>query len=133
MEKNSTQINSQVISPSDSSRSARRSLSRDQEFLKKVIGIIDANLERNDFTLAMLATEVKMSVSQLNRKLNALIGQPAGQLIRSYRLNRAAEMLKNKTGTIAQVSYQLGYNDQAYFTRAFKKQFGCSPGEFIKG
>jgi AraC family transcriptional regulator len=42
-------------------------------------------------------------------------------------------MLKNKTGTIAQVSYQLGYNDQAYFTRAFKKQFGCSPGEFIKG
>jgi AraC-like DNA-binding protein len=72
-----------------------------------------------------------MSVSQLNRKLNALVNQPAGQLMRSLRLQRAADLLKQKAGTIAEICYQLDFNDPAYFSRAFKKQFGCSPTEYI--
>jgi AraC-like DNA-binding protein len=73
-----------------------------------------------------------MSVSQLNRKLNALIEQPAGQLMRSLRLQRAADLLKQKAGTVSEICYQLDFNDPAYFSRAFKKQFGCSPSEFVK-
>jgi AraC-like DNA-binding protein len=74
-----------------------------------------------------------MSVSQLNRKLNALIDQPAGRLMRSLRLQRAAELLEKNAGTVAQIGYQLCFNDQAYFSRAFKKQFGCNPGEYRNG
>jgi DNA-binding response OmpR family regulator/two-component sensor histidine kinase len=105
----------------------------DREFLEKTILIIEANFEDRDFSVESLAAEINMSVSQLNRKLNALIDQPAGQLMRSLRLQRAAELLAKKAGTVAQICYQLGFNDQAYFSRAFKKQFGRSPSEYMKG
>lgn len=105
--------------------------SLDQVFLEKVVKIIELHFEDPLYSIESLAGEVNMSVSQLNRKLNALIDQPAGHLMRSLCLQRAAELLKNKTGTIAEICYQLGFNDQAYFSRAFKKQFGCSPSEYM--
>jgi DNA-binding response OmpR family regulator/two-component sensor histidine kinase len=118
---------STVIKPSEVT-----AISVDQLFLEKVIKTIEANFENQNFTPESLAETVNMSVSQLNRKLNALIEQPAGQLMRALRLQRAADLLKQKAGTISEICYQLDFNDPAYFSRAFKKQFGCSPSEFIK-
>ena len=73
-----------------------------------------------------------MSVSQLNRKLNALVEQPAGTFIRSIRLQRSTELLNQTDMTIAEICFEVGFNDQAYFSRAFKKQYGKSPSAFRK-
>ncbi|HSH20556.1 MAG TPA: hybrid sensor histidine kinase/response regulator transcription factor, partial [Draconibacterium sp.] len=116
-----------IIKPSEVT-----TMSVDQVFLEKIIKNIEANFENQDFTPESLANEVNMSVSQLNRKLNALVNQPAGQLMRSLRLQRAADLLKQRAGTVAEICYQLDFNDPAYFSRAFKKQFGCSPSDYIK-
>ena len=118
---------STIIKPSEVS-----ALSIDQVFLDKIIKMIETNLENQEFSPEQLAGCVNMSVSQLNRKLNALINQPAGQLMRSLRLQRAADLLKQKAGTVSEICYQLDFNDPAYFSRAFKKQFGCSPSDFVK-
>ncbi len=118
---------SAIIKPSEVSE-----ISIDQKFIRKVIKIIEANFNNEEFGTENLAAEVNMSLSQLNRKLNALVDQPAGQLIRSLRLQRAADLIKQNTGTIAEICYKLGFNDQAYFSRTFKKQFGCSPSEYKK-
>ena len=104
----------------------------DQEFLEKTISIIESAFNDENFGAKHLAEQANMSVSQLNRKLNALIDQPAGQLIRSMRLQRAANLLKLNTGTVAEICYEVGFNDQAYFSRAFKKQFECSPSDYKK-
>ncbi|MFO7526732.1 MAG: hybrid sensor histidine kinase/response regulator transcription factor [Ignavibacteriaceae bacterium] len=114
-----------VIKPSEVS-----AVSADQVFLNKVVSFIEAHFEDEKFSVDTLAEEVNMSVSQLNRKLNALINQPPGQLIRSLRLQRAADLLLQKTGTVAEICYKVGFNDQSYFSRSFKKQFGCSPSEY---
>jgi AraC-like DNA-binding protein len=116
-----------VIKPSEVS-----ALSIDQVFLDKVVKTIEDNFENQAFTPELLAGTVNMSISQLNRKLNALINQPAGQLMRSLRLQRAADLLKQRAGTVSEICYQLDFNDPAYFSRAFKKQFGCSPTEYAK-
>ncbi|MFN2396335.1 MAG: two-component regulator propeller domain-containing protein [Bacteroidales bacterium] len=105
---------SMVIKPSEVSV-----VSADQTFLEKVIRTIESNFEDEQFSVEILAENVNMSVSQLSRKLNALIDQPPGQLIRTFRLQRAADLLKNNAGT-----------DHSYFSRAFKKQFGCSPSDY---
>lgn len=108
------------------------SVSVDQEFLQKVLKAIEINFEDELFGVEKLAEHVNMSVSQLSRKLNALVDQPPGQLIRSLRLQRAADLLKQNAGTVAEICYKVGFNDQAYFSRAFKKQFGSSPTDFKK-
>jgi signal transduction histidine kinase/ligand-binding sensor domain-containing protein/DNA-binding response OmpR family regulator len=107
-------------------------VSVDQEFLKKTLEIIEQHFEDENFSVENLAEKVNMSVSQLNRKLNALIDQPAGQLIRSMKLQRAADLLKQNAGSVSEICYELGFSDQAYFSRAFKKQFGISPSDFRK-
>ena len=116
---------STFIKPSEVS-----TVSVDQTFLEKTIKIIETQLVDEQFSVEKLADEMNMSVSQLNRKLNALIDQPPGQLIRSFRLQRAADLLKQNAGTVAEICYKVGFNDQAYFSRAFKKQFGVSPTEY---
>lgn len=114
-----------VIRPSEVS-----AVSADQVFLNKAVSFIEAHYADEKFSVEMLAEEVNMSVSQLNRKLNALINQPPGQLIRSLRLQRAADLLIKKAGTVAEICYKVGFNDQSYFSRSFKKQFGVSPSEY---
>ncbi len=114
-----------IIKPSDVT-----AVSMDQLFLQKVLNVVDKHFEDEQFGVDKLAEESNMSVSQLNRKLGALIDQPAGQLIRSMRLQRAADLLKKDSGTIAEICYQVGFNDQTSFTRAFKKQFGDPPSKY---
>ncbi len=116
-----------VIKPSDVTAA-----SVDQTFLEKVLITVESHIEDEEFNVERLAGKVFMSVSQLNRKLRALIDQSAGQLIRSMRLNRAADLLKQNAGSVAEICYMVGFNDQSYFTRSFKKQFGTTPSEFKK-
>jgi len=104
----------------------------DQTFLKHAIETISRHLQDEEFNTDQLAQALNMSLSQLNRKLNALIDQPAGTFIRSVRLQRSAELLNQTDKTIAEICYEVGFNDQAYFSRAFKKQYGKSPSAFRK-
>jgi signal transduction histidine kinase/DNA-binding response OmpR family regulator/streptogramin lyase len=104
----------------------------DQNFLAKAIDVIDKNLCNEEFRVEDFAVFLNMSSSQLNRKLNALVDQPAGNFIRSVRLQRSAELLNQTDKPIAEICYDVGFNDQAYFSRVFKKQFGKSPSAFRK-
>ncbi len=116
-----------VIKPSEVTN-----ISVDQKFLENVIKTIESNLENENFEIEQIAENVNMSISQLNRKLNALIDQPAGQLIRSIRLQRAADLILQNVGNVAEICYMVGFCDQANFSKAFKKQFGCSPIQYKK-
>ena len=104
----------------------------DKVFLEKTIQLIRINLDNPNFSVEELAEKMCLSSSQLHRKLQALIDQAPGQILRNMRLQKAAELIKLKAGSIADICCQTGFNDQAYFSRAFKKQFGCSPTAFKK-
>jgi len=68
---------------------------------------------------------------QLHRKLSALVGQSAGDFIRTIRLNKAAQLLKKKSGTISEIAYDVGFSNPSYFSKCFRKQFGKLPSEVI--
>lgn len=104
--------------------------SLDQQFLEKVLQYIEQHLADPQLDVTKVAGSVNMSSSQLNRKLNALIDQPPGQLIRSMRLQRAADLIQQNAGTVAEICFQTGFTDQANFSRSFKKQFGVSPSQY---
>ena len=102
----------------------------DEAFLTKVLTVVQNNLQDPSFDVERLGREVGLSRSQLHRKLRALTNQPPTLMIRSIRLQRAAELLAQKTGSVAEIAYFVGFNSQAYFAKCFREQFGCSPKEY---
>lgn len=102
----------------------------DREFLAKTVRLIEESFNDESFKVSELATSLNMSVSQFNRKLHGLAGQSPVQFIISVRLQRASKMLKVSDKTISEIAYEVGYSDQAYFSRVFKKEYGISPSEF---
>jgi AraC-like DNA-binding protein len=104
----------------------------DQQFLENTHNSIKENLKNVSFGVEQLAENMNLSASQLHRKLEALIDHTPGQLIRNMRLQKAAELISQNAGNIAEICFLTGFNDQTYFSRAFKQQFGCSPSSYKK-
>jgi AraC-like DNA-binding protein len=75
---------------------------------------------------------MSMSRVQLHRKLTALVEQPASEFIRTIRLNKAASLLKKKSGNIAEIAYDVGFTNPSYFSECFRAQFGKLPSEYKK-
>lgn len=103
----------------------------DEKFLRQVMQIIEAHMEDVAFGVEVLSKELGMSRSQLFRKIKALTGYAPGDLIRITRLKRAAELLSQGAGNIAEVSVMAGFNDPSHFTKCFQKQYGVTPSEFM--
>jgi ligand-binding sensor domain-containing protein/signal transduction histidine kinase/DNA-binding response OmpR family regulator len=99
----------------------------DEKFLEKVMSYIEANIAESSLSVEGLSREVGMSKTTLYRKLKALTNQNTNEFIRTIRLNRAAQLLKQKKLNVSEVAYLVGFNDQDYFRKCFKEQFGCTP------
>lgn len=102
----------------------------EDEFLQKLRAAVEEKLDDADFGVPELAGAVHMSQMQVYRKLKALTDQTPSQLIRSIRLQRASELLKNSDLTISEIAYDVGFTDPNYFSRAFQQEFGTSPRDF---
>lgn len=104
----------------------------DESFIKKAVGFVEDNMDNSELQVEDLCSHLGMSKIQLYRKLKGLIGQSANEFIRTIRLKRAAQLLKQQNLTIAEVTYQVGFNDLSYFRQCFKKQYGVNPSEFAQ-
>jgi YesN/AraC family two-component response regulator len=105
--------------------------SLDEKFLHKALQVVEKNLEKSEFNIEMFSQDLNMSRTQVHRKLTALTGQSATEFIRVLRLKRAAQLLRQKSGSISEIAYQSGFNNLSYFTKSFKTLFGVTPSEYI--
>jgi CheY-like chemotaxis protein len=101
-------------------------------FVEKVLELIRANLSDSRYSVEQLSRDALVSPAQLNRKLNALTGLSAGQLIRKLRLKKAEQQLADPNQPVAAVALACGFEDASYFGRIFKKEKGVSPAEWRK-
>jgi signal transduction histidine kinase/DNA-binding response OmpR family regulator len=106
--------------------------SKDSEFMQRLLDTVEKHIGDEKFSVEQLGHEFGMSPSQINRKLKAIINQSASEFIRSIRMQRALELLKNDQATIAEIAYETGFHEPAYFSRVFKNHFGYSPSEVKK-
>jgi DNA-binding response OmpR family regulator len=103
----------------------------DRQFLKRIISIIEQNLSDSAFGTPNLAREIGLSRSQLYRKLYAITNYAPNEFIRLLRLRRAEQLLRNKTGNVTEVAYEVGFNHISYFAKCFQQTFGYTPSEYI--
>jgi DNA-binding response OmpR family regulator len=103
--------------------------SADEQFLQRVMDVIEEYMGDEAFSIEDLGREVGMSRSQLHRKLKAMTGKSSSLFLRSLRLQRAMDLLRQGAGTSAEIAYTVGFSSPAYFTKCFREQFGMTPGE----
>jgi DNA-binding response OmpR family regulator/two-component sensor histidine kinase len=104
----------------------------DEKFLTKAIELIEENLGDCEFDVSSLTDRMGMSRMQLFRKLKALTNQNPSEFIRTIRLKRAAQLIKKKFGNVAEITYEVGFNNLSYFAKCFKELYGVSPSEYAR-
>lgn len=105
----------------------------DKRFLNQLEIVIGEHLLNPEFSINMLAKEMKISRASFYNKIKALCNMTPGEFISTVKLNRAAEMLKNQPELqITEIAYQLGFSSLRYFRYCFKAQFNKTPQEYRK-
>ena len=104
----------------------------DHAFTRKLIEIIRANLENENFGVKELTRETGISRFNLNRKLHSICHKTINQFIREVRLERAMEILRKESLTASEVAFKVGFSSPAYFSTCFSEYFGYPPGEVKK-
>jgi DNA-binding response OmpR family regulator len=104
----------------------------DQAFLQRIIDHIVAHIQDAQLSVDSVAEVFNLSRVQVYRKIKALTGKSAVELIRSVRLKQALKLMETKKYTLAEIAYQTGFNSPSYFTRSFKEEYGKAPSAFLE-
>ena len=105
--------------------------SLDQKFMNKLFFYLSQNISDPELNVETLSRISNISSRQLHRKILALTGETPNRIIRKVRLNRAAELLRNKTGNVAEIAYEVGFNNLSWFSKCFKEEFNVLPSEYL--
>ena len=99
--------------------------------LSKALGHIHHEPDER-WTAGNLATKVGMSRSAFFSKFTEIVGEPPGQYLTRWRMHLATQALKKESVSLAEVAYQVGYNSERSFSKAFKRIVGRSPSIYRK-
>lgn len=105
---------------------------KELDFIAKLKACIVQKIDDQQFGVEMLSKEMGMSRMQLHRKLKALSNRTAGELIKSTRLDKAFELLKEGNLNVSEIAYETGFSSPGYFSTSFKKKFNISPSEVLE-
>jgi len=100
---------------------------QDDRFLKEFQTIIEKNLHDEDFSIDVLCKKLLISRAALFKKIQALTGETPNQFIQSYRLERAAQLLRENFGNVTEVAMAVGFSSPQYLAKLFKERFHQSP------
>lgn len=104
----------------------------DSELINRIKQFIHDNMQSYDFSYDLLYSEIGMSQSTFYRKLKSLTAETPSSFLLNYRLDFAADKLKEGSINISEVSNLVGISNPSYFSRTFTKKFGISPKEYQK-
>ena len=101
-------------------------------YVGKVLGLMHGHPTRA-WTVESLAREVGLSRSALADRFTALLGRSPMQYLTQWRLTLAAHLLRTTTKPASVVAYDVGYESEAAFNRAFRREFGAPPAAWRRG
>ncbi|NET32142.1 MAG: response regulator [Cyanothece sp. SIO1E1] len=104
---------------------------QEDAFIHRLQDVIVSKMKDAEFGINTLCQEMGMSRSQLHLKLKALTNRSTSHVIRAVRLHKAKELLQGNSMNVTEVSFEVGFNDPAYFSRKFTEEFGISPKKFM--
>ncbi|HEY4149182.1 MAG TPA: two-component regulator propeller domain-containing protein [Chitinophagaceae bacterium] len=106
-------------------------VSPDEQFIHQALELVEKNISEPDFSVEDMSKALYMSRVALYKKLIALTGKTPIEFIRSIRLKRAAQLLEKSQMSVAEIAYEVGFNNPKYFARYFKEEFNMVPSAYV--
>jgi signal transduction histidine kinase/ligand-binding sensor domain-containing protein/CheY-like chemotaxis protein/AraC-like DNA-binding protein len=104
---------------------------KDKQFMNQLVAVIEAQLENPELDVDYLCHNLNMSRTKLYELIKRLTGQSIVEFIRTIRLNKAIHIMTHEDASTTEIMMRVGIQTQAYFTKAFKKEFGKTPSQFL--
>lgn len=111
---------------------SERELSGFYEKLKTSLLYLEDNYAEN-ISVADAAAMSNFSSSYFSKLFRELTGSSFTQYLKNYRLERAAEKIRDNGMRVSEAAVSCGFENLSYFTRAFREKFGVTPKDFKKG
>ncbi|WP_181276681.1 two-component regulator propeller domain-containing protein [Arcticibacter pallidicorallinus] len=106
--------------------------SRDEEFVKQVISIVESSMEDSEFNIELIAESVGFGRTTFYKKIKSLTGLAPVEFVREMRLKRCKQLLDTGGYTISEVAYMTGFKSAGYFSTCFKERYKQSPSAYMK-
>lgn len=103
----------------------------DEKFLQELIDYLEKNIANSNFSVDELSNLVLVSRVTLYKRIVALTGKTPLEFIKSFRLQRAAQLLEKGNFTVSQITYKVGFKTTKNFVRSFKNEFGMIPTKYL--
>ena len=104
----------------------------ESEFIENLGALIREAMDSGKVDFEEIASRMCISRTHLNRKVKSITGGTTSDLVLSYRISKAKELLLTTDLPVWEVAEQCGISDPAYFCTLFKKAVGKSPGQLRK-
>src|SRR5690606_2085800 len=101
------------------------------DYVEEAKGYIHNNYWRDTIKVSDIVDVTKVERSYLFRLFKRETGMSISAYLTQYRINRACELLKSADLSIKSVAYSVGYRDQLYFSKVFKKITSHTPTEYM--
>ncbi len=118
-----------IIMAEKRSQNPKGASSNQNETFATFLTILEENFRRS-VGVGFYAEKLFMSTRNLNLICQNVIQQSVSEIIENRKLIEAKNLLISTDKTIAEIAYELGYNENSYFSNVFKKKSGQTPGEF---
>lgn len=105
---------------------------KDEAFLRKVIDVIENEMQNSDFNVDRLAELMLMGRTTFFKKFKSLTNIAPVEFIRDTRLKYAKDLLDAGETNLSTIAYQAGFSSTKYFSTCFKEKYGKLPANYIK-
>ncbi|MCB0689496.1 MAG: helix-turn-helix transcriptional regulator [Saprospiraceae bacterium] len=105
-------------------------MSTSSNFISKITRHIRKNVHKPDYQISDLCGEVKLSRSQVYRKIKEISGRTFTDLLYQARMDKSLTLLQSNQHNISEIASKVGFRDTSYFIRSFRKKYGVTPGQF---
>lgn len=105
---------------------------QDRKFMDNLYALMEKRANEMELNVSTVCRDLLISQSKFTYKLRELTGETPGNFFRKFKLNKAAQLLRENQKPVSEIALLTGFSTAAHFSVAFKKQFGVTPSEYAK-
>ncbi|WP_205511534.1 hybrid sensor histidine kinase/response regulator transcription factor [Longitalea arenae] len=105
---------------------------REKDFIEQLLAVVEEQLSNPELDVEYICRQMGMSRTKLHQMIKNITGQSISDFVRTVRLRKAVQIMTEEDVLITEVMYRVGMQTQSYFTKAFKKEYGKTPSQYLQ-